>query len=508
MASSSSSSLPKDPPPPGPSAVAPPSLNPTTAAAPPSLNSTTAAPAPVKPEPATPSASTPAIPHRPPLPPPPSDADVVHIPTYSKWFSWNGVHDCEVRFLPEFFDSRSPSKNPRVYMYYRNSIVKHFRLNPSAKITFTEVRKRLVGDVGSIRRIFDFLDAWGLINYTPSPVNKPLKWEEKETKSSSLSGADGGGSSADSPHNRDIAKRLCSGCKSECTIACFVCDKYELTLCARCYVRGNYRVGVSSTDFRRVEISEEVRTEWTDKETLQLLEAVTHFGDDWRKVSLHVPGRSEKDCVTHFIKLPFGEQFAGYADLGELSEKHDLLKDCSDTDGGAERNGLSSASKKMRLTPLADASNPIMGQVAFLSALAGTEVAEAAAEAAVMKLAEVEHGASKGRLESLSRDTFEGASVAANGDTNEIGVERTSIDAKSLVEKEEADAETAISRIVEVKMQEIQDKIERFEKLDLVMEKERKQFEQMKNLLFVDQLVLLFHKKAIPITVEHKEGTN
>lgn len=43
-------------------------------------------------------------------------------------------------------------------------------------------------------------------------------------------------------------------------------------------------------------------------------------------------------------------------------------------------------------------------------------------------------------------------------------------------------------------MKEIQDKIIRFESLDLQMEEEWKQLEQVKNLLFVDQLSVLFHK--------------
>lgn len=137
------------------------------------------------------------------------------------WFTWNGIDECEIRHLPEFFDSASPSKNPRVYKYYRNFIVKHFRDNPNRKITFTEVRKVLVGDVGSIRRVFDFLETWGLINYQPnSALGKPLKWEDKETK------ADAGSNSNDpSTPMKENLRRLCSGCKAVCTIACFVCDK-------------------------------------------------------------------------------------------------------------------------------------------------------------------------------------------------------------------------------------------------------------------------------------------
>ena len=45
-------------------------------------------------------------------------------------------------------------------------------------------------------------------------------------------------------------------------------------------------------------------------------------------------------------------------------------------------------------------------------------------------------------------------------------------------------------------MKEIKDKIDRFEALDLQMEKEWQQLELMKNTLFVDQLTLLFHKSS------------
>ena len=44
-------------------------------------------------------------------------------------------------------------------------------------------------------------------------------------------------------------------------------------------------------------------------------------------------------------------------------------------------------------------------------------------------------------------------------------------------------------------MKEIQDKILHFEELDLQMEKEWQQLEGMKNLLFLDQLNLLFRKR-------------
>ncbi|XP_020594697.1 SWI/SNF complex subunit SWI3B-like, partial [Phalaenopsis equestris] len=133
----------------------------------------------------------------------------ITIPSCSSWFSWDQIHKTEKRTLPEFFDERSASKNPSVYKYYRDSIIRRFRSNPSRKITFTEARRGLVGDIGSVRRVFDFLEAWGLINYTPSM--RPLPKEKKEA--------------GDTVERKVSSKKLCSNCKSHCSMVCFVTDK-------------------------------------------------------------------------------------------------------------------------------------------------------------------------------------------------------------------------------------------------------------------------------------------
>ncbi|XP_010530262.1 PREDICTED: SWI/SNF complex subunit SWI3B [Tarenaya hassleriana] len=423
----------------------------------------------------------------PPSPSPSSDTDLIYVPSYSRWFSWNGVHECEVRSLPEFFDSRSPSKNSRVYMYLRNSIVKQYRENRPRRISFTDVRRTLVGDVGSIRRIFDFLELWGLVNYTSSVSAKPLKWDEKEI------GKSAGDAAIDSPAPiKESAKRICNGCKGVCSIACFSCDKYDLTLCARCYVRGNYRVGVNSSEFKRVEISDDAKAEWSEKEILQLLEAIMHYGDEWRKVAQHVTGRTEKDCVSQFLKLPFGEEYVNRSDSGEADETLDQVKGSASAESEGRGQDVSSPNKRLRLTPLADASNPIMAQAAFLSALAGSDVAEAAAQAAVTALSDSDYEADKGTAEDSRPQEVNGA---LNGETTGHDSGRALSNAKSLLEKEEDELERAIKEIVEVKMKNIRDRIIHFENLDLKMEKSRKQLEHMKNLLFADQLNIFFHTR-------------
>ncbi|KAF3577758.1 hypothetical protein DY000_02035164 [Brassica cretica] len=368
------------------------------------------------------------------LQPPPSSSDTyrIYIPSYSRWFSWNEINECEVRSLPELFDSRSSSKNPRVYLYLRNSIIKQYRDEHPNKISFTDVRRTLVGDVVSIRRVFDFLDSWGLINYSSSASAKPLKWDDKEAVAS------------EPPSTvKESAKRI-------------------------------------------FELSEESKTGWSEKETLLLLEAVMHYGDDWKKVASHVTGRTEKDCVSQFVKLPFGEQFAKDSDSEDALETFNQIKGSADPESeGRVKDGSSSPdNKRMKLTPLADASNPIMAQAAFLSALAGTKVAEAAARAAVTALSDIDHEAGKN------------AGGDPNGqEINGNNSERAVAEAKSLLEKEEKEVEGAIREIVEVEMMKIRDRIVHFEKLDLEMERSRKQLEEMKNLLFSDQLNIFFHTR-------------
>lgn len=136
----------------------------------------------------------------------------------------------------------------------------------------------------------------------------------------------------------------------------------DLILCARCFVRGNYQLGLNSGDFKRVDISEETKTNWTEKETLHLLEAVLQFGDDWKKVAEHIGGRSEKECVARFIKLPFGEQFMGPSDVDEV-DRYYPKKDQLNAETGVDISDVSPPTKQRCLTPLADASNPIMAQV-------------------------------------------------------------------------------------------------------------------------------------------------
>jgi SWI/SNF related-matrix-associated actin-dependent regulator of chromatin subfamily C len=271
-------------------------------------------------------------------------------------------------------------------------------------------------------------------------------------------------------------------------------DQADISLCARCYVRANYRPGLTSADFKRIEITEDAKSDWTDKETLHLLEAVLHYGEDWKKVSHHVGSRSEKDCIARFTRLPFGEQFMG--------PKEDKIQFGNDCDLNEESG--SHISKRLRLTPLADASNPIMAQVAFLSAIVGSDVAVAAGQAAISAQSQVDISASE--TDSSINISKEEESSCTNGLSANDLLKEASANAQVQLEKERKAIEQSLSDIVGVQMKEIQDKIRRFEQKELLMEKERKQLHCLKELLFSDQLAVVQHQRRPPaVTTESKD---
>ncbi|KAF6174166.1 hypothetical protein GIB67_033698 [Kingdonia uniflora] len=290
----------------------------------------------------------------------------------------------------------------------------------------------------------------------------------------------------------------CNVPKIGATWAFLVVEQADLTLCARCFVGGNYPKGINYSDFRRVEISEETKSGWNDKETLQLLEAITHYGDDWKKVAEHVGGRSEQECVTYFIKLPFGEQFVASQNPEVAHTNVEAVEDHMIS---------SSPAKRRRLTPLADASNPIMAQAAFLSAMVGKEVARASAQAAVAALSE-EYLTINQRKDEFVPDEIEQkeSATATNGDysLSILNLEEAAVDAQEHIKKEEQDMEKSISDIVEVEMKDLQDKIFHFEEVELQLENERQQLRHMKNLLFSDQLDLLIHRRTKPDGLKEK----
>ena len=140
--------------------------------------------------------SSPPVVYTPVAPPVTEKMELFRVPAHSAWFKWNEVHDIERGTLPEFFNNKSTLKTPRAYKEYRDFIIDKFRRQPRGeKITFTQCRKFLSGDVNAIYRVYAFLEHWGLINFDPNKLSRGEVMSDAKAKAKD--GAPGAQASGD-----------------------------------------------------------------------------------------------------------------------------------------------------------------------------------------------------------------------------------------------------------------------------------------------------------------------
>merc|ERR1712179_608232 len=107
--------------------------------------------------------------------------------------------------------------------------------------------------------------------------------------------------------------------------------------------------------------------DWTQQETLLLLEALEMYKDDWNKVCEHVGSRTQDECILHFLRLPIEDPY---------------LED-------PESGGGALGPLAYQPIPFSSSGNPIMSTVAFLASVVDPRVASSAAKAAMEEFAKI-----------------------------------------------------------------------------------------------------------------------
>merc|ERR1711997_1394336 len=107
--------------------------------------------------------------------------------------------------------------------------------------------------------------------------------------------------------------------------------------------------------------------DWTEQETLLLLEGLEMFKDDWNKVCAHVGSRTQDERILHFLRLPIEDPY---------------LED-------PEHGGGALGPLAYQPIPFSSAGNPIMSTVAFLASVVDPRVAASAAKAAMEEFARI-----------------------------------------------------------------------------------------------------------------------
>jgi len=144
--------------------------------------------------------------------------------------------------------------------------------------------------------------------------------------------------------------------------------------------------------------------DWTQQETLLLLEALEMFKDDWNKVCEHVGSRTQDECILHFLRLPIEDPYLEDAECG----------------GGAL------GPLAYQPIPFSAAGNPIMSTVAFLASVVDPRVAASAAKAAMEEFSKIKDEVPQALLDSHMKHAKEAVSNGSeNMDT--AGLEKSGI---------------------------------------------------------------------------------
>ncbi|XP_045547620.1 SWI/SNF complex subunit SMARCC2 isoform X2 [Salmo salar] len=334
------------------------------------------------------------------------------IPSYAAWFDYNSVHAIERRALPEFFNGKNKSKTPEIYLAYRNFMIDTYRLNPQEYLTSTACRRNLAGDVCAIMRVHAFLEQWGLINYQVDSESRPTPMGPPPTSHFHVL--------ADTPSSLVPLQPKASQTPAAQQILSFP-DKVKEKQPADLQNFG-LRTDMYSkkTGPPKSKTAASAMRDWTEQETLLLLEGLEMYKDDWNKVSEHVGSRTQDECILHFLRLPIEDPY---------------LEDTSSSLGPLAYQPV----------PFSQAGNPVMSTVAFLASVVDPRVASAAAKSALEEFSRMKEEVPAALVEAHVRRVEEAARTSGRQDPL-YGLEGSGIAGTSLEEGEKPEESSEESK--------------------------------------------------------------
>uniref|UniRef100_A0A8C8EJH1 SWI/SNF related, matrix associated, actin dependent regulator of chromatin, subfamily c, member 1b n=1 Tax=Oncorhynchus tshawytscha TaxID=74940 RepID=A0A8C8EJH1_ONCTS len=398
------------------------------------------------------------------------------VPSYTAWFNYNCIHQIEKRALPEFFNGQNKSKSPEIYLAYRNFMIDSYRLNPQEYLSSTSCRRNLTGDVCAVMRVHALLEQWGLVNYQVDAESRPLPMGPPPTPHFNTL--------ADTPSGLAPLQHRPLQVSSSQQMLFFPersvekpSDSQNFGLRTDLYARKHPKSKGASSG-----------RDWTEQETLLLLEALEVYRDDWNKVSEHVGSRTQDECILHFLRLPIEDPY---------------LEDSASSLGPLAYQPV----------PFSQSENPVMSTVAFLASVVDPRVASAAAKAALgtcvcererecvcvracmISFSRLDRGEKEeiaGRWREVEQDegrrlaelelvdgTVTTAAAAA------LGAAATK--AKHLAAVEERKIKSLVALLVETQMKKLEIKLRHFEELETIMDREKEALEQQRQQLLSER---------------------
>ncbi|XP_069509855.1 SWI/SNF complex subunit SMARCC2 isoform X2 [Ambystoma mexicanum] len=343
------------------------------------------------------------------------------IPSYAAWFDYNSVHAIERRALPEFFNGKNKSKTPEIYLAYRNFMIDTYRLNPQEYLTSTACRRNLAGDVCAIMRVHAFLEQWGLVNYQVDAESRPTPMGPPPTSHFHVL--------ADTPSGLVPLQPKTPQTTAAQQMLNFPekgkekpTDLQNFGLRTDMYSKKNIpsksKAAASAT------------RDWSEQETLLLLEALEMYKDDWNKVSEHVGSRTQDECILHFLRLPIEDPY---------------LEDSESSLGPLAYQPI----------PFSQSGNPVLSTVAFLASVVDPRVASAAAKSALDEFSKMKEEVPTALVEAHVRKVEEAAKITGKQDPSfgleSSGIAGTAYDETERIEENVVEETRAEPRSIEEK---------------------------------------------------------
>lgn len=267
-------------------------------------------------------------------------------------------------------------------------------------------------------------------------------------------------------------------------------------VCPACYSEGRFPSNLFSGDFVRFDSTSTYRkkeegNEWSDQETLLLLEGMEMFGDDWDRISEHVATRTREECISHFLQLPIEDEY--------------LINE-----GGLGINGTGGASAARAMgrvdkLPFSQPDHPVLSVVAFLASVVDPEVAAKAANETVTEMqAQLKKKAERKSVEDGSAVTDkENGDMAVDAEKAKGGEEEgkdplrkaasialgsAAAKAHLLAAEKSVEITSQIQQLVSLQVQKLGLKMGQFDSLESALDNERRQIEMARQMLQMERL--------------------
>lgn len=290
-------------------------------------------------------------------------------------------------------------------------------------------------------------------------------------------------------------------------------------ICMKCYMEGRFPASYTAADYIKLEDENykalpDRNRPWTEQETLNLLEALELFDEDWNKVAEHVPGRTREECVMKFLQLEIEDNY--------------LEADIPPSENGPMSLGFLREGR----IPFSQADNPVLSVLGHLVTLADPHVTAAAAGKSipeqmrilkqVMEKVPTNSEAGKGKekeKEKTSDVKNEDAmdvdsapspqatehnqlatatsSSSAPQDANPLATLPFALSAarsSALASHEERHITRLVSGAVNMQLQKLQLKLSQFNDFENLLSAERRDLERRRQQLFLDRLA--FQKRV------------